>query len=621
MSTQVSAGIQVIERAVDNAIPAVTTTIGASVGNFAWGAVDEVLFISNEKELVSKLSKPDETNYLDFYSAANFLSYSDALDVVRVVGTGSKNAVSTGTAVLIKNQNDYTTNFANGQSTTIGMFAAKYAGTLGNGIGWSIADSATYTKTITGTIDTSTSTNALVGTGTQFANELEVGSIIKNASGVVVGTIASITSATSATFVENSTVALTSHAGAKSVWRFANLFNAPSTSQYGIDHGSVNDEVHIVVTDESGLWTGTKGQVLETFAFASKAIDAKTTNGTSNYYADVVSRNSKYLWWVGHPTSSNWGTNSSNTTFTSLVKPNSATLSGGAIVAPVDADYINGWEIFANSENYDISLAITGAASNAVKQYVIGNIAEYRKDVVAFVSPNFDSVVSNSGNEVTDVMTDRNALSSSSYAFMDSGWKYQYDRYNDKYRWLPLNPDVAGLAAAVNNYFESFAGVSKGQIKNCERLSWVPQKQERDMLYLNGINPVVTMRAQGTYLNGDKTMLAKPSSFDRINVRRLFIGLEKSIATSAKYMLFEFNDAFTRARFKNTTEPFLRTVQGLRGLTDFRVICDETNNTPDIVSSNQFVGTIMIKPNYSINFITLNFTSVGATVSFSSLGA
>jgi hypothetical protein len=473
---------------------------------------------------------------------------------------------------------------------------------------------------LTGTIDCTTATNILAGTGTQFVNELEIGTIVKNSAGVVIGTIQAIASATSATFTANSAVSVTAGANATATWRFASLFSAPSTSAYASDRGSSNDEIHVVVVDNGGLWTGTKGQVIKTYSFLSKSIDAKNTDGTSNYYADVINRTSPYLWWLSHPTSSNWGSVTANTSFTTLTKPLSATLSGGVDSAPVDADIIAGWNMFGDSENIDISLAITGAASNAVKQYVIQNIAEVRKDVVAFVSPAMASVVNNVGNETTAVIADRSALPSSSYAFMDSGWKYQYDRYNDKYRWLPLNPDIAGLAAAVPNYFESFGGYTKGQIKNTELLAWVPKQNARDQLYLNGVNSVVTMKGQGTYLYGDKTLLSKPSTFDRINVRRLFIGLEKSIATASKYMLFEFNDAFTRARFKNMVEPFLRTVQGLRGIDSFQVICDETNNTPDVIARNEFVGSIRIKPAYSINFITLNFTSVGATVSFSQLG-
>lgn len=617
---QVSPGVQVVERAVDNVVPAVTTTIGAYVGNFPWGPVLDIAYIADENSLVNVFRKPNETNYVDFYSAANFLSYTNSLDLIRVVGAAAKNAVSTGTAVLIKNVTDYSSSYAAGQATNIGMFAAKYAGSLGNTFGWSIADNGSFSKALTGTVTTTTSANTLAGVGTLFTTELEVGSIVKNSGGVVVGTVATITSATAATFVANATVALTA-AVATGVWRFASLFSTPGTSQFAVDRGASNDEVHIVVTDEGGLWTGVKGSVIKTYAFASKGIDAKNNDGTSNYYADVINRVSKTLWWVGHPTSSNWGNTISGTTFTSLVKPNSATLSGGVDAAPVDADRIIGWAMFANSENVDISLAITGDASTAVKQYIIQNIAEVRKDVVAFVSPQLASVVNNVGAEAIAVINDRSSLPSSSYAMMDSGWKYQYDRYNDKFRWIPLNADIAGLAAQVNNYFESFAGVNKGQIKDCERLSWMPQQNERDMLYLNGVNSVVTMRGQGTYLYGDKTLLSKPSSFDRINVRRLFIGLEKAIGVSAKYMLFEFNDSFTRARFKNMTEPFLRTVQGLRGLTDFRVVCDESNNTPDVVGRNEFVGSILIKPNYSINFITLNFTSVGATVTFAQLGA
>ena len=620
MANLVSAGIQVVERAVDLSIPATTSTIAAVVGNFAWGAVSAIQYIGDEPQLLRVFSKPDDTNYVDFFSAANFLAYSNALNAVRVVGTGSKNAAA-GTAVLITNSTSYETSFAAGQNSTAGVFTAKCAGALGNSLSWSFADAGVYTKTLTGTIDTSVSTTALVGTGTQFVNELEVGSIVKNNAGVVIGTIASISSATAAVFTANSAVAVTAHAGSTATWQHAALFGVPSVSAHASARSSTNDELHIVVVDSGGLWTGVKGQVLETFAFVSKASDAKNSDGTSNYYVDIINRRSKYFWWTGHPATTNWGTVAASTAYTLMVKPNSATLAGGVTVVPTDSDIIAGWGLFANSENVDFSLAISGNASVAVKQYIIQNIAEVRKDVVSFVSPAMNSVVNNVGNETTAVIADRNALPSSSYAFMDSGWKYQYDRYNDKYRWLPLNADMAGLAASIDNYFESFAGVVKGQIKNAERLAWVPSQIERDMLYLNGVNPVITMRGQGTYLNGDKTLLSKPSSFDRINVRRLFIGLEKSISTSAKYMLFEFNDEFTRARFVNTTEPFLRTVKGLRGISDFRVVCDTSNNTSDIISSNQFIASILVKPNYSINFITLNFTAVGASVSFSDLGA
>jgi hypothetical protein len=611
---QVSPGVQIFERSVDNVVPSTTSNIGAFVGAFNWGPVGEITTIGGENDLVTLFQKPTEANYIDFLSAANFLSYSNALKMVRVVGAASKNAVSTGTAVLIKNQTDYTTNYAAGQSSAIGVFAAKYAGTLGNSLGFSIADSGSYTKTLTGTLDSTTSTVNLAGTGTQFSTELEVGSIVKNASGVVIGTIATITSPTAATFAAIPTVALTA-ATANATWKFASLFAAPGTSDYVNQRGGSFDEVHIVITDDGGLWSGVKGSVLKTFGFASKAIDAKNSDGTSNYYADVISRQSTHLWWVGHPASSNWG-GTASTTFTKLVKPLSTTLTGGVDAAPVDADILAGWLLFANSEQIDISLAFTGSASVAVKQYVISNLAEVRKDVVAFVSPAFASVVNNIGLETAAVIVDRNALPSSSYAFMDSGWKYMYDRYNDKYRWIPLNADMAGLAASVPNYFDSFGGVNKGQIKNVERLAWNPDQNARDALYLVGVNPCVTMRGQGTYLYGDKTLLSRPSVFDRVGTRRLFIGLEKSIATAAKYMLFEFNDPFTRARFKNMTEPFLRTVQGLRGITGFKVICDDTNNTTDVVSRNEFVGALYIRPNYSINYITLNFVAVGANVTF-----
>ena len=291
---------------------------------------------------------------------------------------------------------------------------------------------------------------------------------------------------------------------------------------------------------------------------------------------------------------------------------------------PTQGNIQTSFSIFANDELYDISLLPLGNVSSATATYIINNIAEVRKDCVVFVSPDQTDVVDQAGSEATNVTGFRDLLPSSSYAVMDSGWKYQYDRYNDVYRWIPLNGDTAGLAVRtdfVADPWFSPAGFNRGQVKNVVKLAYSPKKTDRDTLYKKGVNPVVTFPGNGTVLYGDKTLLSKPSAFDRINVRRLFIVLEKAIATAAKFQLFEFNDAFTRAQFRNLVEPFLREVQGRRGITDFKVVCDETNNTGDVIDRNEFVAGIFVKPARSINFIQLNFVATRTGISFEEVGA
>ena len=265
------------------------------------------------------------------------------------------------------------------------------------------------------------------------------------------------------------------------------------------------------------------------------------------------------------------------------------------------------------------SLLVTGTGNSTIASYVISNIADSRKDCVAFISPEKADCVDNAGQEVTDIKAFRNGLTSSSYAFLDSGYKYQYDKYFDVYRWIPLNGDIAGLCVRTDTERDPWfspGGMNRGVIKNVIKLAWNPTKTNRDELYQVGINPVVSFPGEGTVLYGDKTMLSRPDAFDRINVRRLFITLEKAISRAARFSLFEFNDQFTRAQFVALVEPFLRDVQGRRGITDYRVVCDDTNNTAEIIDRNEFVGDIYIKPARSINFIQLNFVAVRTGVSF-----
>lgn len=411
-----------------------------------------------------------------------------------------------------------------------------------------------------------------------------------------------------------------------STWQYANNFNAtPGTSSYAAARNGSNDELHIVVVDADGNWTGQAGTVLEKFSFLSKASDAKNSDQSTNYYKDVIRNQSKYIWVIDHPTgTTNWGTTVASKTFNSLTANVTATLSGGASGDSVSlANIQSGYSLFENDELYDVSLIPMGPTTDVgVVNTVIG-IAESRRDCIVFASPPYADIVNTTG-QAAKVVTYRNSLTSSSFAVLDTGWKYQYDRYNDKYRYIPLNGDIAGLAARtdfVADPWFSPAGYNRGVIKNVVKLAYSPSKTDRDTLYKSGANPVVTFPGQGTVLFGDKTLLARPSAFDRINVRRLFIVLEKAISTASKFQLFEFNDPFTRAQFRNLVEPFLRDVQGRRGITDFRVICDESNNTAEIIDRNEFVADIYIKPARSINFIQLNFVATRSGVSFEEVGA
>lgn len=558
MAFQLSPGVLVTEKDLTSIVPAVATSNGAFAGTFAWGPVMDPTSISSENQLVARFGVPATNNASSFFTAANFLAYSNNLLVVRA-DTDAVNAVSSGTAIKIKNQDDYLTNFVDG-AAAVGEFAAKYPGALGNSIAVSMADSASFTA-----------------------------------------------------------------------WLYKDEFDsAPGTSTYAAGASSTNDELHIVVIDRLGAWTGTTGAILEKFAYVSKAAGAKRADGANNYYHDVINSSSKYVWWMDHPTvGTNWGSSARAVTFTTLTTTLTNSLTGGTddLIA-TDGQLEAGFALFANSEQYDIQLIPTGAVSAAVAKYVVDNVTEVRKDCIAFISPvSTTGEVLKGASAVADMIAFRTNSTfnvNSSYAVLDSGYKYQYDRYNDTYRWVPLNGDIAGLCARTdytNDPWWSPSGLNRGQIKNVVKLAVNPSKSERDDLYKNGINPVVSFPGQGVVLFGDKTLLAKPSAFDRINVRRLFIVLEKAIATAAKFQLFEFNDGFTRAQFRSIVEPFLRDVQGRRGIVDFRVKCDDTNNTGEVIDRNEFVADIFIKPSRAINFITLNFIAARSGISFDEIGA
>ena len=420
-------------------------------------------------------------------------------------------------------------------------------------------------------------------------------------------------------------------------WEYYGVVDsAPRQSEFMRDYGNTaaNDLMHVVVVDENGAFTGVAGQILETFSNISRATDAIGIGGASLYYKTVINQGSNYIWFGVDRTTSP-SNNALNVASASNTKPMSLSFQGGTdgwteSTVPVSI-LATGYDLYKSPEDVDISLLLQGkprggssayANNYQLANYLIDNIAETRKDCVVFVTPDDASVTGNKGNEAVSTVNWRNVINESSYAVMDSGYKYMYDRYNDVYRWVPTNGDIAGLCARTDNTRDPWwspAGFNRGQIKNALKLRYNPGKADRDILYKNGVNPIVSFPGSGTILYGDKTLLSKPSAFDHINVRRLFIVLEKAISQAAKSFLFEFNDDFTRAQFKNLVTPYLRDVQSRRGITDFLVVCDATNNTAERIDRNEFWGDIYIKPARSINFIQLNFVAVRTGVQFSEI--
>ena len=628
MAFQLSAGVNVSEVDLTTIVPSVATSIGAFAGPFAWGPTNEVVTISDEVRLASRFGNPDSTNYEYWFSAANFLAYTNNLKIVRAANTAYSTlnaSANTNGAILIQNEDDYLGNHATA-NTTNGPMVAKCPGALGNSLRISMCPSSqAFSSNLT--VTDSLRANAVTAGDTT----INVNGTPNAAANLIAGDLISVDGGTSYIRVEsvNATAIITTTAPGTVVvgtavlrkWQYADQFKvAPGTSDYATSKSGANDEIHIIVLDEDGNFTGTANNVVEKWAFVSKAADAKDSSGSSIYYPNVLNDQSEYVWWTGHqPGATNWGNNAQGTTFNTIRVPFSASMSGGADGTIVTANVISAYAQFANADSVDISLIISGPANQAIATNLISNIAEVRKDCLVFLSPERSDVVNNPGNEVTDSLAYRDSLTSTSFAVMDSGWKYQYDKYNDTYRYVPLNGDIAGLCARTDlerDPWYSPGGLNRGIIKNVIKLAYNPTKTNRDDLYVKGINPVVSFQGEGTVLFGDKTMLSKPSAFDRINVRRLFVVLEKSIARAARFSLFEFNDQFTRAQFVALVEPFLRDVQGRRGITDFRVVCDETNNTGEVIDRNEFVGDIYIKPARSINFIQLNFVAVRTGVSF-----
>jgi hypothetical protein len=589
MAFSISPGVNVSEVDLTTVIPSVLTTAGAFAGSFNWGPVDKRIQVSSESNMYQIFTKPDVNTYTSYYTAASFLAYGNNLKIVRSVGTTAYNAdANTSSTIQIKNEDAYEYSYLSGDNANVaGPFVARYPGALGNSL-------------VIGILDSAASGSNTTNVSSWTVNGVSVSSY----------------------FPGN-----------------------PGTSTQASLAGATNDEIHVIVLDGQGLFTGVKNQVLEVFPYLSKASDAKDTLGNSNYYKNYIFNNSNYIYVIDSPDYSNtasgslstskWGTPlSSGVNYTQLYKGLVASTSfanfqllGGTDAQPSNADLQNSYDLFKNPDEVSISLILTGDASPTIQAYA-GNLAIARKDCIAFISPPSSNVVNKTASAaVTNIGNWANSIyaslsSPSNYVVADSGWKYMFDKYNNTYRWIPLNGDIAGLCVYTDTQADPWyspAGFNRGNIKNCIKLAWNPGKTERDSIYPLGVNPVVTFPGQGTVLYGDKTFTVKPSAFDRINVRRLFIILEKTIAEASKYSLFEFNDEFTRAQFVALVSPFLRDIQGRRGIYDFRVVCDDTNNTPEVIDSNSFIGDIYVKPARSINFIQLNFVAVRTGVSFNEI--
>lgn len=686
MAFQLSPGINVSEVDLTTVVPAVSTTEGAIAGVFQWGPVDKFLLVDSESTLAQRYGKPNNDNFETWFTAADFLSYGNKLYVSRAISNTTLSAIAnTNTANVaahvIKNEDDYITKQSSFSSNV--QFIAKYPGAIGNSLKVSVCGSETQFNSTINLANTSGNTlfgsantrlTLAVGSDTALvtlantatlagnspeayantvASQFSVGDIVEVGNTSIgkqylkiinIGSIQVVNTAGTNTGVGTFTLAFdqvyklsTDYASntVSRLWEYSSVVDgAPGQSRY-VDqytNTSTKDEVHVVVVDEDGLISGTPNTVLEVFKNVSRATDAKTSDGASNFYKTVLNNQSAFVWAASDITGMATAAAASLSTVAGTVKVYSASFGSGADGVTESTlgfgDLAKAYDLFKSSETVDISMVLTGKSRGGTHgeqlgNYLIDNIAEERKDCLVFISPQSNDVVNVvNGSATQNVVEFRNALRSSSYGVMDSGYKYMYDKYNDVYRYVPLNGSIAGTCVRTdqtNDPWWSPAGAQRGGIKNVVKLAFNPTKADRDILYKNGVNPVVTFPGQGTILYGDKTLLNRPSAFDRINVRRLFIVLEKAIAKAAQSTLFEFNDTFTRNQFKNLVEPFLREVKGRRGIYDFKVICDETNNTPEVIDSNQFVGDIYIKPARSINFIQLNFIAVRTGVEFNEI--
>ena len=660
-STLLSPGVEIQERDLTvGSIETVEVNVGAIAGAFSKGPVLKPVRITSESQLIEQFGEPTDSNANEWWTAASFLQYGGVLDVVRVSTSGQLTAsddnVTSPYTLSIPTVEVYEATYASAASNPF-KWASRSPGSDSNAIKVAIIDKgADVTLSLDGALGT-----FVVGTQVQTAS----GSPNGSKSGFIYewdsvnNKVSLITSDTwvATDVIENGVTDL--NVTAKAEWydsqiafggiSWASIAPRPGTSPYVAERGGANDEMHIVVYDSTGVITGKPNTLLEKFIYVSKANNAKTSSGAVNYYPTVILNKSQYVYWGSHENNAydvsgnaeitslaNFGGtnnagNPSTTTF-DLFSSDSANRSytfvkGAETLGATSGEIMTGLTEFADTETVDIDYLLMGggdASSKTNSQAIAAKvltICSGRKDCVGFLSPYYGDVVgvTSSATQTSNVVDFYSNLQATSFGVFDSGWKYIYDRFADKYRYVPLNGDVAGLCASVTangTPWFSPAGLNRGAIRGAVKLAFSPTKSERDSLYQNRINPVTSLPGQGIVLFGDKTALASPSAFDRINVRRLFNVIEKTIGNAAKGVLFELNDEFTRNNFKNVVEPFLRGIQAERGITDFLVVCDTTNNTGAIIDANEFKADFYIKPARSINFITLTFVATRTGVSF-----
>ena len=550
-------------------VPNVQSSTGAIVGNFRWGPVEEATLIDNDASLAATFGQPGETEAVDFLSAAYFLRYSNSLQVVRAATSAAKNAtdIAVGSQPTVKNDANFLSQQA-ALDSDLNVFVGRYPGDLGN------------------TLKVST---CPVSTGDSAFNN----------------------------------------------WTYKSSFDAaPGTSSSAAAAGASNDEIHVAIIDEDGLITGTRGEVLETYPFLSLASNAKSPEGSTINIKDVINNASSYIHMAGYGDSTTaFSTDAGKALANALNYEDSAgngnhvrTVSlanGVGSAALTTSEFATGHDLIEDKDTITVDFLIApGMASRSDQTTVVNDLVSTagttRKDCIVVASPARSDIV-NSSTPNANAVTTANTFTNSSYLVTDNNYLKVYDKYNDKFRFIPAASSTAGIMAATDlNAAPWFspAGSRRGQYLGITSLSYSPTKAERDTLYKAGVNPIGNIPGQGVLLFGDKTKLNRPSAFDRINVRRLFLVIERAISVAARNTLFEFNDEFTRAEFVNIVEPFLREIKGRRGITDFRVVADETNNTGAVIDRNEFVANVFIKPARSINYITLNFVAVRSGVDF-----
>ena len=636
-----SPAVVVKEIDLTGGVPNVQSTTGAIVGNFRWGPVEERKLIANETELVSRFASPDSNNTIDFHSATYFLRYSNSLQVVRAATSDAKNAYSSTRATQLTGGE-----IIDGDSNSGGIGAAavtneKYSSDSQNEL--RLADAASMHTAKSVLVKNETDWNAqqsLLADRTEVpslqSDSDGAGNLLLDSDAVQQGNHTFIAKYPGAIGNSLEVSICPANTTAWNAWDYADNFDGqPLTSKFIKDNPGTTayDEVHIAVVDKLGTISGTANSVLETFPFVSLARSAENPDGTTNYALDLVNSNSQYVWMAGWDSdfraagagldafdSSNWQWGVGLTSAVDYTFINGA--NSGALTA---SEFATGHDLFEDKDQVEIDFLISPGLNQANWVTPVNDLvatAELRKDCVVVSSPPRDKVVNvpDTSSIVTDTVAAAESVSTrSSYHIMDNNYLKVYDKYNDQYIHIPAASSTAGIMAMTDRTrapWFSPAGARRGGYLGITSIAYSPSKAQRDTLYKVSVNPIANIPGQGTLLFGDKTMLNRSSAFDRINVRRLFLVLERAIARAAEQVLFEFNDEFTRAEFVNIIEPVLREVKGRRGITDFRVVADETNNTAAVIDRNEFIANIFIKPARSINYVTLNFVAVRTGVDF-----